>query len=140
VRALPITHLDARLPNRLSSAPRARAAISRAIRESPVGDRRPDFVLAMGEAINNAIEHGSRFPLDTVHVRLEWDETGIRGSVESNGAWRETAPALERGRGLTIMRALADRVEIDATPKGTTVRLGLDAPHWQTKTLANSIF
>ena len=128
VRTLPVTNLDARLPNNLASAARARAAISRVLGSAPLGERRFDFLVAMGEAVNNALEHGSPFPRDTIHVRLDCDGYGARGSVESNGAWRWKTPTIERGRGLMLMRALTDRVNISVAQAATTVTLRLDAP------------
>jgi anti-sigma regulatory factor (Ser/Thr protein kinase) len=42
--------------------------------------------------------------------------------VRDFGAWR-TAREGDRGRGLSLMRALMDTVDVTPTPEGTTVRL-----------------
>jgi anti-sigma regulatory factor (Ser/Thr protein kinase) len=42
--------------------------------------------------------------------------------VRDFGSWRAER-AGDRGRGLSLMRALMDTVEVTPTPEGTTVRL-----------------
>jgi PAS domain-containing protein/anti-sigma regulatory factor (Ser/Thr protein kinase) len=127
MRTVPIAHLDVMLPGVVPSAGRARVAIMRALANAPFEDRNADFVLASCEAINNAIEHGTRSAHDRFHVALDWDESGVRAVVHSFGMWREPTNSFERGRGLTLMRALTDHMTVNVGKTGTTVRLYLDA-------------
>jgi serine phosphatase RsbU (regulator of sigma subunit)/anti-sigma regulatory factor (Ser/Thr protein kinase)/GAF domain-containing protein len=91
-------------------------------------ERHSDLVLAVNEAMGNAIEHGSGADPDRV-VQVE---AGVRGaqlliSVTDSGRWQERdAASADRGRGLLIMRRLVNKVEIGRGPRGTTVTLEVD--------------
>lgn len=51
-------------------------------------------------------------------------EDGVEITVRDTGRWRGRAPGHDRGRGLPLMRALADHVDIEQLePSGTQVRL-----------------
>jgi serine phosphatase RsbU (regulator of sigma subunit)/PAS domain-containing protein/anti-sigma regulatory factor (Ser/Thr protein kinase) len=126
VRTAPLARIDVALPGSASSARRARIAIDRILSKAPFGDRSEEFALAACEAVNNAIEHGCNSPLDQIRFSLEWDVRGAEATVESSGAWQDRQPSAERGRGIVLMRALADDVVINAGKHGTTVRLSLD--------------
>jgi PAS domain S-box-containing protein len=81
-----------------------------------------EITTACGEAATNTIEHagaraGAPFELS---ARLEGDEVEL--SVRDYGAWRAPRPG-DQGRGLSLMRALMDSVEVEPGPQGTTVRL-----------------
>ncbi|HTU83033.1 MAG TPA: SpoIIE family protein phosphatase [Candidatus Acidoferrales bacterium] len=128
VRALPLARIDASVPAQPSSAPRARAAIGRVLADAVCGERAGDFLLAMCEGVNNAIEHGSRSAQDRVHFSVSRDTFGLHGAITSSGPWVDHTPSIERGRGLMLMRALADKFEIKVDEHGTTVDLQLDAP------------
>jgi anti-sigma regulatory factor (Ser/Thr protein kinase) len=83
-----------------------------------------EILAAAGEAAANAIEHahdGSDRPLQ-LEAGLNDGEVEI--SVRDHGRWVERdAGNGERGRGLQVMRALMDLVEVTPTPEGTTVRM-----------------
>jgi anti-sigma regulatory factor (Ser/Thr protein kinase) len=80
-----------------------------------------EIVTACGEAATNAIEHsGTGGAPFEVSGRLEGD--GVRLTVRDYGVWR-TPRTGDQGRGLSLMRALMDTVEVAPTPEGTTVRL-----------------
>jgi serine phosphatase RsbU (regulator of sigma subunit)/anti-sigma regulatory factor (Ser/Thr protein kinase)/GAF domain-containing protein len=91
-------------------------------------ERHGDLLLAVNEAMGNAIEHGSADQPDRV-VQVE---AGVRGaqlliSVTDSGRWQERdAASADRGRGLLIMRRLVNKVEIGRGPRGTTVTLEVD--------------
>ncbi len=128
VRTTPLTHIDARLPGKIPSSRRARTAIGRVLAGASLGERGNDFLLAMCEAVNNAIEHGSRSERDMVRFCVECDENGgAVGVVESRGEWKEHTPNLDRGRGLVLMKGLVDRVAVNTGRQGTTVRIFLNA-------------
>ena len=93
--------------------------------------RETDILLATGEAVTNAIEHGSRNePRETVSVEafLQLDTVVI--TVSDTGRWIGDSSASlrsrRRGRGLTLMSGLADDVETRRTPAGTRVTLRFD--------------
>lgn len=78
--------------------------------------------LATSEAAGNAIEHAYGAREATFTVACERDEQSVRVAVRDEGSWRESRP-YGRGRGLGIMRALVDSVEIERGERGTTVTL-----------------
>ncbi|MDX6645480.1 MAG: hypothetical protein QOK40_1207 [Miltoncostaeaceae bacterium] len=82
-----------------------------------------DVTLACGEALANAAEHAYRDAgPGRLELRLGTDGVdGIVLSVRDYGAWRQSAPVPDRGRGLQLMRMLMDSVEVDRTSDGTEV-------------------
>ena len=81
-----------------------------------------EILTATGEAAANAIEHAGapgRSPLEIVGT-VTAGEVDI--TVRDHGRWRPER-ADERGRGLVLMRALMDTVEVTPSAEGTTVRL-----------------
>jgi anti-sigma regulatory factor (Ser/Thr protein kinase) len=87
------------------------------------GDVAADVVLAVNEACANAIEHpvAPRQPwIDLVAGRRHGS---LIVSVEDFGRWRRHGRRDGGGRGLRLMRALMDRVVVEPSPHGTTVRL-----------------
>lgn len=92
---------------------------------------RERIMLAGGEALVNAIEHGSR-PDGVVDVRLEVHDGTARFTVVDGGREGSRVPTLNGeappptavdGRGLIIMRALSDKAEIRPAGDGTEVVL-----------------
>jgi anti-sigma regulatory factor (Ser/Thr protein kinase) len=79
-----------------------------------------EVVTACGEAATNAIEHaGAGAPFEiSGHV----DDRSVEIAVRDFGAWRAPREG-DHGRGLSLMRALMDTVDVVPTPKGTTVRM-----------------
>jgi anti-sigma regulatory factor (Ser/Thr protein kinase)/PAS domain-containing protein len=92
-------------------------------------ERRDQFLLAVGEAVANAIDHGSARD-DAQVVRIE---VAVRGdelivSVSDSGQWQPGAEGYftgGRGRGHLLMQALTDDVHIDTDHQGTIVTLVL---------------
>ena len=82
-------------------------------------------VLAVSEAVANAIEHGYMSDgegIVSVDARLtESDELEI--TVRDEGTWRERRRGEERGRGLPIIEAIVDEVSIDRSNGATVVRM-----------------
>ena len=88
-------------------------------------DAREEILLAVGEAVANAVEHGSTDAAQV--VRLEASAVGdeLIVSVSDTGRWQ---PGLEgfftgRGRGHALMQALADGIDVDGDQNGTIVTL-----------------
>lgn len=92
--------------------------------------RRSDMVLTVAEALANSAEHayhGCSGPGE-MRVAILLDDSDARVVIEisDHGTWTDPAEAptnTARGRGLLLMRALADDVTLDAGPEGTNVRL-----------------
>ncbi|WP_344881384.1 ATP-binding protein [Allokutzneria multivorans] len=85
------------------------------------------FVLAVGEAASNSVEHGYDNGRDggLVTVTAEAGGSGaIRITVSDNGRWRYPPVAdHSRGRGLLIMRESMDEVLVHRGEHGTVVTL-----------------
>jgi anti-sigma regulatory factor (Ser/Thr protein kinase) len=114
---------------RLSPDPDAltslRRLTARWLREAGAeGDEVHDLVMAGNEAWQNALEHGTGFARTTVDVELEVVDHGeVKITVRDAGS-RDRAPSdPDRGRGIELMRALADEVTLELAPHGSTVRL-----------------
>ncbi len=120
------------IPADMASIPVVRVAVQEALRERGWSDdslRR--ITLVTNEAVANAVEHGS-LPGELVEVvyLVDIDEATIR--ILDSGAgkrWRPPVAPSEppahatRGRGLSIIAALADKVEFRSTGSGTELRL-----------------
>ncbi len=95
----------------------ARAVIRTWLADDVDEDAIADVLLATGEALANAVEHG-RPP---IAVGMQWSATGILAvSVNDAGSWSPPVARSNRGRGIPIMTALMDDVTID-TIDGTAV-------------------
>lgn len=82
-----------------------------------------DVVLAVNEACANSIEHAYRgHDPGTVRVDAHCDGAQVQVRVVDRGSWK-TAPADpgNRGRGLLLIRAVTNWLEMDCTSSGTTV-------------------
>ena len=115
--------LELRLPADPAALAQLRQRIGRFLEAAEVdANERFELTLAVSEAAMNAIEHAYG-PGDA-----EFDVTaGIRrgefhAEVRDNGRWRDRRSD-DRGRGLAIIEALMDDVEVKAEPTGTIVRM-----------------
>lgn len=94
-------------------------------------------VLAAGEALANAIEHGSA-PASHVHVEVHvapgWVTVVVRDEGRPGASPPEIIPSApppasqQRGRGLVIMTRLAAEIDVCAIGGGTQVRLRFAHP------------
>ena len=91
-----------------------------------------DLQLALGEAAANAVEHAYRAPAAPGRVLIELDsedDGGVRAAVSDGGTWRPAAAdAGFRGRGLSMIAAVADDIEVTSGADGTTLRFRLPPP------------
>jgi serine phosphatase RsbU (regulator of sigma subunit)/anti-sigma regulatory factor (Ser/Thr protein kinase) len=107
-----------------SQSQRGRRALQRFARESGIArPRADDFVLASCEALNNAIEHAYRSRPGNIRLQARKSDDSVVVTVFDEGSWKEEPPDADRGRGLTIMHALSDGVDIRCDERGTAVRL-----------------
>ncbi len=101
----------------------ARAAVRSWLRGSIPGENVDEILLASGEAVANALEHG-RTPIS---LSLSWTDDTLDLTVRDSGGWRVSANAVHpkpprRGLGIPIMTALTDSLTFETTD-GTTVKL-----------------
>jgi anti-sigma regulatory factor (Ser/Thr protein kinase) len=87
-----------------------------------------DILLATGEAVSNAIEHGSGGDLlRTVSVEAFVRGYTVTATVSDTGRWSGDSSASQRslqgGRGLTMINGLADHVKTVRTAHGTRITL-----------------
>jgi anti-sigma regulatory factor (Ser/Thr protein kinase) len=107
------------------TAPIARAVVDRQIAALDMNDeRRFGVLVALGEAIANAVEHAYCSSSPGL-IALEFANEACRlvMTVEDFGCWRPFVPRYERGRGFELMRAFMDSVQIMSTPQSTKVIL-----------------
>ena len=85
-----------------------------------------DVLIAVGEAMANAVEHGHRDdPGGTVSLHASWFADLLRVTIRDTGRWKpqSATPDVTRGRGLPLMHALMQDVSIDSQTTGTTVHM-----------------
>lgn len=130
------------LPARTEELAPARAALRNWLRRvGATSEETDDVVLAVNEAVSNAVIHayGLAGGEVTVSARIRPSDDAGRGpeptggptlevAVRDSGRWRPPAPpGSSGGRGLGVMRAVMDRVEVEpggsGAGEGTTVVL-----------------
>ncbi len=89
-----------------------------------------DVVVAVNEACENSMEHAYRGqPHGKVRVVAEVNDTRLQARIADSGSWK-TPPHHpgNRGRGIPLIRAIAERFELDRTAGGTTVQMDFRIP------------
>ena len=86
-------------------------------------EKRFEILASTGEAVANAIEHGEHNPASTFTIDVTVDDEFITVEVENRGHWRPFVSRDERGRGVPIMRACSQSMEISSTSEHTRVTL-----------------
>jgi anti-sigma regulatory factor (Ser/Thr protein kinase) len=119
-------HLE--LPRATGSVPVARAAVTRWLEDVPAAtteDDRAALRLAVTETFANAVEHGGDGP---VTLTVTCRRGSVVAVVRDGGRWpaadRErpagvTPVTAERGRGLGLLGAVVDEVQVVETRVGT---------------------
>jgi serine phosphatase RsbU (regulator of sigma subunit)/anti-sigma regulatory factor (Ser/Thr protein kinase) len=89
-----------------------------------------DIVLVVNEACTNSVEHAYRGNnVGTVRLDGEAADGEVHMRVADSGSWKTpAADPRNSGRGLVLMRAISDSVELDGTPTGTTVDIRFRLP------------
>lgn len=81
-------------------------------------------LIATGEALANAIEHGHRRPTDgRISLRAIALADRVHVTIVDAGSWKPPVAAAHRGRGIALMRALMQDVTIQPRATGTTVHM-----------------
>jgi len=89
-----------------------------------------DIVLVVNEACTNCIEHAYLgHPVGSMLLEAKATDAEILARVTDAGSWKTPAanPG-NSGRGLVLMRALSESMEIDSSPTGTTVDISFRRP------------
>jgi anti-sigma regulatory factor (Ser/Thr protein kinase) len=94
----------------------------------PDASTQQDVLVSVGEAVANAVEHGSeRYPGTTVSLEVFTGPDGIVATVGDSGRWSSDSAASQRhavrGRGLKLMHALSSHVETVRSAHGTRVTM-----------------
>jgi serine/threonine-protein kinase RsbW len=94
--------------------------------EAQLDDELADaVVLIVDEAVTNAVEHAC--PDRDCHIELVAGPRACGGGfavlVTDDGVWKEPTGPGYRGRGVLLIRQLAERSSIESSDDGTAVRL-----------------
>jgi PAS domain S-box-containing protein len=119
--------LDVKFAADVNQLAPSRAALRSWLVQAEVGPEQiQDILIAAGEAVANAIEHGYRdHTQGVVSVRVTAFADRLHVTVTDTGTWKspETVANISRGRGIVLMRGLMDEVNIESRAAGTTVNM-----------------
>jgi PAS domain S-box-containing protein len=89
-----------------------------------------DIVLVISEACTNSVEHAYRgHSVGTMLIEVEAMEREIHARVGDWGSWKTPAAQPRNGgRGLPLIRAISDSVELHCTTGGTTIEISFRLP------------
>jgi anti-sigma regulatory factor (Ser/Thr protein kinase) len=111
------------LPTNPEALASMRGLLRRWLRNAESSDQEiAEITTACGEAATNAIEHagaGGGVPFEVAGVLTD---RAVEITVRDRGAWRPPRDG-DQGRGLSLMRALMDTVDVAPGPDGTTIKL-----------------
>ncbi len=131
-RAEPMPPLWLTVPARPGQLPGLRRALRQWLRLAGVDEDDVTAVLvAVGEATSNAVEHayvGAEPGLVRLTAGLGPDGVLTLRVIDS-GRWLSQESGENRGRGLPLMRATMDDVEVRGADDGTTVLMRLTLSH-----------
>lgn len=118
------SRLALELPSEPSALRSLRALLRRWLAQVEASDADVHaIVLACSEACTNAIEHAGAAPDEMIAFEAVLSEGAVEVVVRDRGHWREGRPPSDQGRGLELIDALMDEVQLETAPEGTTVRL-----------------
>ncbi len=108
----------------LDADARSLAPMRRALRAWLIeidADQVSDVVLAVDEAVANAIEHAGLTEGEAITVHARVDDGTLHVEICDQGVWKQPTPNEARGRGLLIMNAVMDGVYIEHRDDDTCV-------------------
>jgi anti-sigma regulatory factor (Ser/Thr protein kinase) len=130
IRPISLAERELRLhrPASPAAVPEARRIIRSWLRDNSVShDDTFDVLVATTEAYANAVQHAYGIGAGSVDIVAWISGAELHVAVTDRGTWRPTsASANGGGRGLALMRALMDDVEIESGADGTEVRMRRD--------------
>ena len=80
-------------------------------------------VLACWEAMANVLDHAYRDYSGPIDIRAEAQAKVLKVTIADHGQWKPPREHSGEGRGLRLVQALADGVNMTSTDEGTTVVL-----------------
>src|SRR5947209_9113701 len=111
------------LPADRSSVTSARQTVARWLAGAGATEsERYELTVALGDACANAVEHAYGPDDATFEIGAELIDGEVVIDVRDTGNWREPR-GVNRGRGLQLMNAFTDSLEIDTSGTGTRVRM-----------------
>ena len=119
----PPERLHARWPAEAESLVAVRQLLRRWLRaQSASEDEIFDITVASQEACANAVEHAYRPGEESFEVEATCADRRVRVTIRDHGRWRRPRGS-NRGRGLPLMHALMERVNVEHGEDGTIVVL-----------------
>lgn len=124
-------HLLLTLPPVTSAPARARSALRDWLSRLGGPDRAvEDALLVVSEAVSNSVQHA--YPAEggpddgiSVHAAVTADGDGrpeLRLTITDRGRWRAPRSSADgRWRGMALIASVAEQVDVDPGPAGTTV-------------------
>jgi serine phosphatase RsbU (regulator of sigma subunit)/anti-sigma regulatory factor (Ser/Thr protein kinase) len=123
VSPLPAQGFTLDLPAEPEALSSVRQSLERWLSEAGTSRRDAHAIkVACGEACANAIEHAYRPGDAAFRIEASRVDSEVLIVVRDFGGWREPRGS-DRGRGLPLMKALMDFVQVDPSSEGTTVQL-----------------
>jgi anti-sigma regulatory factor (Ser/Thr protein kinase) len=120
---MPEERLRLTVATRTEELARVREALRHWLRGG-AATKRDEFaiVLASNEACANAMEHAYDHAEATYDLEAACLDDVVGITVRDSGRWREPRDS-GRGRGIGVMRAFMDHVDISSDESGTTVQM-----------------
>jgi GAF domain-containing protein/anti-sigma regulatory factor (Ser/Thr protein kinase) len=119
--------LELKFPAHASNLAPTRKALRSWLTRVRLGpDEIMNVLIAAGEAVANAIEHGHRYsPEGTISLGAIALVDQVQVTITDTGSWKPPQPVAnpDRGRGIILMRGLMHAVTINPEIAGTTVHL-----------------
>lgn len=124
VRRQPVpSELALRLPAEPHAVPGLRRRVARFLSAAGASEYESyEITLAISEAAGNAVEHAYGPADASFDVSAAFEDGTVVATVSDHGSWRDPRDP-ERGRGLRIIRALMDDVQVHAGTDGTLVSM-----------------
>ncbi len=89
-----------------------------------------DIVLVVNEACTNSVEHAYRgHSVGTMRLEVQSVDGEVHARIADSGSWKTPGEVPSHGgRGMVLVKAVSDSVEIDCTPTGTTIQAHFRLP------------
>ncbi|UOZ05775.1 ATP-binding protein [Amycolatopsis sp. WQ 127309] len=88
-----------------------------------VGRQADEIVLACWEAMANVLDHAYGGRPGEIDVRARIDDRVLIVTIADRGSWQALEEQADRGRGLRLIQALVDGLDLRSTDDGTVMTL-----------------